>query len=299
MGNKRRKGIRNLTMNIQEAQKMTIYFINSNNEVESSSYYDFVMESVDETTTPRGVGARVFVENVEHYESFYADEIIEDNLHELDREDYNSQEEFEQEILKKHVQGLRVSTGDDIITNITLDHFCKDGNFYYLDLFIISSWGVGGNNFKRGSHFSDMFLYEDNAYNELFKRVEQYDFFNDNTRDTRFYYSEEEALEALSEQLAEEWGVSEETAKSILRRQKILDDIRDERTILEKIENMRIKEERNKRISETAKLYADLIQPADESFKDTAKRLSKAIGEKIEKDVFFEAVKIIRRSFQK
>lgn len=57
---------------------------------------------------------------------------------------------------------------------------------------------------------------------------------------------------------------------------------------------MKQKEEAN-RIESVAKIYANMIEKVEnEAFDDTVKRLAAAIGERIEKKVFYKAVKLIR-----
>lgn len=51
-------------MNLKEAQDTTVFVV-EDNEIEEVNLYDFIMESVDETTTPRGVAPRDFIEEIE------------------------------------------------------------------------------------------------------------------------------------------------------------------------------------------------------------------------------------------
>ena len=48
-------------MTIQEAKETRIFYFNQDGEIEEGSLYDFVMESVDETTSPRGVEPRIHI----------------------------------------------------------------------------------------------------------------------------------------------------------------------------------------------------------------------------------------------
>jgi hypothetical protein len=57
-----RKLLTNKNLNIMENSILTnkeIYFINEKNEIEKTDLHRFIMESADETTTPRGVGLRL------------------------------------------------------------------------------------------------------------------------------------------------------------------------------------------------------------------------------------------------
>lgn len=58
------KLLTNKKNNIMEKSILTnkeIYFINMNNEIEKTDLHSFIMESADETTTPKGVGKRLHV----------------------------------------------------------------------------------------------------------------------------------------------------------------------------------------------------------------------------------------------
>lgn len=54
----------------QQARDTKVFVINNyKNEVEETTLYDHVMESAEETTSPRGVMRKVFVEEVDNGES--------------------------------------------------------------------------------------------------------------------------------------------------------------------------------------------------------------------------------------
>ncbi len=153
------------------------------------------------------------------------------------------------------------------------------------------SWGVGGNH----PRFIASFESEEEAEDDIFTRTFNYDFEEDDQRDTCYYSSEEDAIEAKLELLSEWWGVSEDTAKSIIHHQEVKDDIEAQRES-DRVEAQRLKrEEEEARINESALFYSEMINAKKESYKETCTRLSVAIGSKIEKKVFHAAVKIIRK----
>lgn len=201
-----------MSYSIKEVQEQKVFVINYNGEVEQTTLYDHIMESVDTTTTPRGVAPRNFIEEGEN--------------------------------------------GD----------------------FIISSWGVGGNNYTSGKYNSfNVFETLEEAEQELFDRTYKYDFAQDDQRDTNWFDTETEAYADL-------WQVDFEVAESILRKKDKMEEVK-----LAKIQSEKT------RVSQLAEIYAKTIQPIEsEKFKETAKRLSEALPSKIESKVFFEAVKQIR-----
>lgn len=158
-------------MIIKDAQECEVFIFSDyeNCEIEKTTLYDHVMLSVDETTTPNGVGPREFVEEVELY---------------LDREEAEG----------------RVQSMDIVFTNghrLTLEDFELDEetDTYYLTYYVISTWGVRGNNYKSGDTWGSQYLMEEDAEDALFKKVYEHDFQNDCNRSTAFFHTEEEAIE--------------------------------------------------------------------------------------------------------
>jgi len=75
---------------------------------------------------------------------------------------------------------------------------------------------------------------------------------------------------------------------SVVRKQKIVDDARHKK----KIEAAK---KESDRVNSLAKIYSQMINKVElESYKDTAKRLSDAIGKKIESKVFHATIKMLR-----
>jgi len=224
------------------AKKTSVFVIDgsSNDEltVKSVNLYDFVMESVDETTTPRGVAPRVHIRVNNRVEWW------------LDDETTNT-----------------INGGEDIET---------------IELW---TWGA------TGSHPSFTgFAFEtiEEAEDYLFDRIYNYDFDRDCSRNTCYYNSEDEAFEAI----AEITGLNIETVKSIEHHRAIAESIKATRRE-NRLKELAARNAMNERI---ANEYVALIKPIKgEKFNETAARLSQAIGTRIDKDVFFKAVSLIRK----
>ncbi len=194
-------------------------------EVVKKNLYDFVMESAKETTSPRGVTAKLHI-----------------------REDEENEEEP----------------------------------------FEIWTWGVNGNHPHKLSSFET----EEEAQDELFRMVFDYDFETDDQRDTTYFSTQEEAEEGKIERFADWWSVDVETVKSILKWKMKAEKILERREEMRKVEEAK----KNAAYNEIAKKYANLLSKIEgESYKDTAKRLSETIGEKIQATVFHKAVKLVRQ----
>ena len=158
-------------------------------------------------------------------------------------------------------------------------------------LYEVWIWGASGN----GQTFLDSFETEEEAEDYIFNRTYEYDFMTDDQRDTTFYSTIEEAERELLQRYSDLWGVNIEVATQIIHHQKIADQIRKDREVQAKEEARQAAQADNERINTIAAEYAKMITPeAGESYKQTAARLSAAIGEKIEGRVFHAAVKLIR-----
>lgn len=206
-------------MTVQEAKETRIFVIHTNHsyrdpdldlkvDVNEENYYDWVMESVNETTTPRGVGPRVFVEKEEI---------------ELDADDFDEDGNYTG---NEHIPACFEDGGIFNPKYLEKDH---NGNLYG-EYWVISTWGTGGNNYGSGKHnWNDVFLTEEEADNELFSRVEKYDFGSDDQRSTRYWSDIEDAEEEALNTYCEWWGVSPQTARSILTKREKLDQSRTEK----------------------------------------------------------------------
>lgn len=272
---------------VKEAKETTIFYINREElKIENDSLYNFVIESEDETTTPRGIGPRYFIQEIET--GFDVDEAIEDTH--LDVEDYDTYEEFKQDVLFEKAREIQ----SDLLLNrfLKIDDFSFDekNNYYQLVYWTISTWGVAGNNYKRGN---DFYATEEEAEDALFDKTYEFDFNNDDQRDTSYFMSYEQAEKELLDSLANDWYVDFDVAKSIYSKMEKLEGLKQDRLEREKQEI----ENRKERVKFIANQYA-IIEPRKETFKETATRLSEALKSKIEKDVFWEAVKIVRGKFK-
>lgn len=160
-----------------EGAKATIVFVFSdfkNGEIVETTLYDHVMESVDETTTPRGVAPRDFIEEVEIY---------------LSGDDYDDEDDLERCIKRMDLSFM--DTG-----RVTIDNFDYDErrDTYYLKYYVISTWGVRGNNYKSGDRWGSQYSTEEVAGDILFNQTYEYDFQNDCNRNTMYFDSKEEAI---------------------------------------------------------------------------------------------------------
>lgn len=218
--------------------------------VNETNLFDFVMESAEETTSPRGVERKWHVREKEQQCSCYDEE----------------NETFDPECEK-----------------------CYEGTEI---VYQVCSWGIGNWSPKVIMTFDT----EEEAADFLFDRIYKYDFLNDDQRDTEYFSSEEDALEAIVERMADHWNVSLDVASSIIRKHRRIDEAREqlEADLLAKAaEEKALKQER---INRVAPEYAAMIERIEgETYKETAARLSQAIGERIESAVFHKAVQIVRR----
>jgi hypothetical protein len=161
---------------VEEAKATTIFVFSDyeNCEIVETTLYDHVMESVDETTTPHGVAPRDFIEEVEI---------------ELFGDDYDDKDDLERSIRRMDLSFM--DTG-----RVTIDDFDYDErrNTYYLKYYVISTWGVRGNNYKSGDRWGSQYSTEESASDHLFNQTYEYDFQNDCNRNTMYFDSEEAAI---------------------------------------------------------------------------------------------------------
>ena len=260
-------------MTEKEAEKTNVFVINyDTNKIEKVNLAEFILESTDETTTPRGVGPRTFVEKIEI-------QVERDDL----LNDFDCDENEDEQIKDNFSSSELFFYLDSGFTN--LKDFDLVNGTYYLDIYTISSWGVGGNNYKKGTEY---FLSEENADNELFQRVWKYDFEKDDQRNTMYYMDVEDAQDELVIHFESEWGCSEEVVKHILRKTEIVSKKREE-------ENKVKREIFDKEILRQSQIFSTLIDKIEgENYKETSTRLSNALPEKISSKVFHKAVKLIR-----
>jgi hypothetical protein len=211
-------------------------------EIEETTLYNWVMRFIDETTSPRGIEARLHIREKEKVCACW-----------------NEEEETYDANCKKCYKGTQ--------------------NVYQL-----WTWGVRGNN----PSLIAVFDTEDEANDEFFRITYEHDFLNA-YESIEYFDSEEDAYENAIETLADRRNISIDVAKryvSFVQYCKIASIKRKENTAKEETE----------RVSRIAQEYSTMIQRLDgESYKETCKRLSDAIGSRIEGKVFHQAVKLIRK----
>lgn len=249
-------------MTLNEAKETTVFVV-KDNKVEEINLYDKMLQSLDETTTPRGVGSRLFVE---------------DGVYTVDPEDY--EDEFEMEDAFSFEVGTYKTNKEDF-------ELLRNGT-YELKYFFISSWGCTGNRYSSGDGFFDrMFLTQEEVDEKMFEFL-KVDFDSDWDNSCGIFYNKEDALNNIIENLSYDWGCDEVVVKHIFRKQELVDKIRKQKLFkTQKIEA--------DRVAALADIYSKMIDRVNgESYKDTIKRLSGAIGNKIESKVFHSAIKILR-----
>jgi hypothetical protein len=147
-------------------------------------------------------------------------------------------------------------------------------------VYSVYDWGWRGQNLKHVETFETL----EEAETFIFNQTLRYDFENECNRST-FY------ADSAAEILADTYEISHETAESYYKHWLIAESIREQR----KKASLRALEADIKRKQDLAAIYAKMIDKVEgESTDQTAKRLSSAIGEKIEKGVFWRAIAIIR-----
>jgi hypothetical protein len=158
---------------LEQAKDTTVFYIDHKGEIQEGILYDRMAESTDITTTPRGVGPRLFLEEKE-----YTVDINDAELEDLE-------DAFKVEI------GFRKVSKEDF-------EEIGDGR-YSLKYFVISSWGPNGNRYQKGGPW-DEFLTEKEAEEQLFEYL-KVDFDKDWDNSCNIYYSREEAEEVLLERM--------------------------------------------------------------------------------------------------
>jgi len=157
-------------MKIKEAQDTVIY-VTEDNEVIETNLYDHVMISQVETTSPRGVEGKNFIEN------FITDGVDEDEF---------MSDEFMVEPIFLQCEA-RYITGDD--------YFKDTDDYHYFKCFGVYEWSRSGN--RRS--LDKWFLNEQDAGDYLFNLIYEFDFAEDDQRSTWFTDSKEEAETVLAE----------------------------------------------------------------------------------------------------
>ena len=234
----------------KEDLEQDVFYVNYDNEnilnskIEKTSFREFVMESVDETTTPKGVAPRFFVDK------------------------------------------LTAEENEEIWFEDLIGYFeIKEGEEY----FTISSWGIGGNHYHKGESF---YSTHEAAELAFFQYVYDRDFLNDDQRDTTYFEEEDEARIALFDRIVDILEVSTEVAEHLYRKQQCLENLRLEKAL-------KTLQEEKRRVEILAEAFAKLIEPQEESYKQTCQRLAKALDFKANRKEFHLAVKLIRKRMGK
>jgi len=239
----------------QEQLTKKVFWIDESLTAQSGTYKEFLSQFIEETTSPKGVLPKNFIEEIEQEEFGKVFDIC-----------IHNEEELEETTVFLW----------DIATNMSLADVIKE----YGSIFTISTWGYGGNNYKRGERF---FATEEGAENEYYEYIEIK--WQENYCQT--YFETEEEMIAEKERLeAEEMGVDIEVFRSIQSKQNKIDEIKLRRYQLQR-----------ELIEKEAETYAQFINKIEgEKYKDTCKRLSKALNKRISGAVFHRAVKLIRKN---
>lgn len=151
-------------------------------------------------------------------------------------------------------------------------------------LFEIWYWGVNGNH----PSFVTEFETEEEGFDFIFQQTYEFDFLTDDQRNTMYYETYEEAYEEYIVVLACNKNTSIEVIKRCLSFCEYCEQAQAAR-------NLKAKAEYDERIDKLSDIYAALIEPIPEGYKQTCGRLQLAMGgERIETSVFHAAVKKIR-----
>lgn len=238
-------------MNLETAKNTEVFVLEYDREdalnttIEKVNLYDFIIESVEETTSPRGVESKLHVRELQE-----------------ECDCYNEENGFNKEC--KHCEGFG---------EVTKYQLCE--------------WGSCGRGLTRG----DIFDTEEEANQEWFTRTYEYDFLTDCNRDTQYFDNEEEANEYLVEYISDMLCIDKEVSVSLLKWNEKRQEIIDQRKAKEYAQYKKEIEIEEK----VAEEYSKLIEPIEgETYKETASRFSKTLGEKISGRVFHMSVKKIR-----
>lgn len=223
-------------MKAKEAKQTKIWVMENGLPTETN-LYDFVMESAEQTTSPRGVCNKLHIREIERDCSCLDDEGCFDAL------------------CKKCYKGCEL-------------------------VYQVWDWGFR----VQYPREVETFETEEEAEDFIYTRTYDYDFSNEINRDTRYFNTPIELV-------AEIFELSEETATSYYNHMLKAEAIKADR----EAQYRREVDAKMKRVAELANIYAAMVDRVEgESQKDCEQRLSRAIGERIEKAVFYKAVSILR-----
>jgi len=171
------------------------------------------------------------------------------------------------------------------IREVEKDVSDNDDDFDFETKFEVRRWN------RSGSSLIFVFDTEEEAEDCLFEIIYKYDFLDDDQRNTTFFYTIEEAEENLIRCYCDIFSIDKEVAISIIHHEGVINQLTEAR----RQKQIEISIANNKRIETLALEYAKIISKIEgETYKQTAKRLSDAIGDKIESKVFHKALSFIR-----
>ena len=149
-----------MKLTAKQAKEKVIYFVDWNSKkVKQGNLYNFVMESGNETTSPRGVMGKVFID----VELYGVCENIE-TLEQITESEYDKLNDAEQEKYR----------------------FFGEVEKYEVREWTHKRYGKG--------NIIETFNIEEEAKDFLFRRIYESDFTNDDQRDTYYYETELEAI---------------------------------------------------------------------------------------------------------
>jgi hypothetical protein len=226
------------TKNLTKVKELSSTLVECSSRVVETNLYDFIMASVDETTSPRGVEPR----------------------------------------LHTRQEGRCLRNEND---------FNYDEN----EPIEVWTWGIRGNN----PSLIDTVASFEEAEDFIFQRTYEYDFLPDDQRDTRFFYTEEEAEAEIISDYASANDIDIEVAESILKHKKMAEEIETKREYDRKQAAIKANEAFIKYSEEISAIHVESLPNIEgETYKDTCSRLSAALGKKIDGKVFHAAVSKIR-----
>lgn len=140
----------------------------------------------------------------------------------------------------------------------------------------------------------DSFESKERAEQELFNYVEMFDFKEDKTKDAWYCYDKSWAVM----EMAERNNLDILTQTSILKHRAQLDEAKAAKLAAHNNAKHELSEKEKQIMYDIAEMYSTMIDPVEgETYKDTCKRLSNAVGERIGSRVFHMAVKIRRDEY--
>jgi len=234
-----------MSLTLNEAKEIEVFFI-EDETIKTINLYEKMCESIDETTTPRGVAPRLFLET----------ETIE-----IDPDDFDDDDDLESAFVVEI--GLEKTSKEDFDLSPI--------GIYELEYHVISTWGFTGNRYQSGKDdWTHVFLREEDAQEKLFDYLKR-DFDKDSDNSCNVYYTIEEAQESLANQM----GIDVDVLTHILRKKEIVDSKRLQKKVEAQERYKREKQERVDKWKEkfcSSKSGSD-YDDADEWFNENKKEI--------------------------